>query len=817
MKMALFITLRIVHAFDVRKSKRNLLSIICLVLSVSMILGYMFATVQNPLQPNVTISEGYQYKTRNNATFFMGRAIYVTNQTYGPIQSFMNNSLVLARPAQYSINATANKHVVIENWFDTFGLALNFTSSGSTTVFVDRKTLSVPNIGMNTGSATVTFPSGLIKIICPGSSSNPYVWKNNGTPVSVYCEIRLHWEPGGSIRLMNPNTTGITPNPWSRRASATAMFQVTAWSSSPQAISNILTTLDHGRRNSEIEWRRPSEIFWRLSGLSPGSLVSQIDSGNYTQIVFRVTFNLDYSPVYPDNDGFESANVRIGFPVGPSSDNTQPRIYYPPGFLLDFSFQAAPQNLVVVWPNPGSATSNLVLTRFSGPKSFFSFSCSGLPAGASCSAQSIFMTGPAASSILTVTVTSGLALSQIMLVPYDYSFTVSAFGLSPNGDNLTRTVSMSLKVIFTPANQGEKVLFGDDFLGPNPNVNDAWTYASTFSDATAKASTKAGYMILNSLGTTRTSQVFVRHPAYVQDYSAITFIERKLTVSVIPFMRSESSTAALKIGFSEMLLTGNSFLSPHPDFDDDCTGNVSTEYARIYNNGAVNLVTCSGGSQTVTSLPSIIVNRYTVVTIVYKTIGPSGTSSTPNLSVSMRVYQRSASTGGITYDQNVTVTTGVTPINKANYVFIALQSYSDNQALSQIDLVHLQNYGSPIDLRLPTVPPPSASQSGWIGGMVYLAQLIGFGNQFMGSVFLYFFTMLGLCIPILKFTRNLFPIAVVCIMDTAIFAYAGLIPIYPVILILVGASVIMVLVMRKIVSGGGGHGGGEEDSGGEGP
>ena len=227
-------------------------------------------------------------------------------------------------------------------------------------------------------------------------------------------------------------------------------------------------------------------------------------------------------------------------------------------------------------------------------------------------------------------------------------------------------------------------------------------------------------------------------------------------------------------------------------------------------------MTCSGGSQVVTNLPSIIVNRYTVVTVIYKTIGPSGTSSSPNISVSLRVYQRSAASGEITYDQNVTVTTGVTPINKANYVFIALQSYSDNQALSQIDLVHLQNYGSPIDLRLPTVPPPLASQGGWIGGMVYLAQLIGFGNQFMGSVFLYLFTMIGLCIPILKFTRNLFPIAVVCIIDTAIFAYAGLIPIYPVILILVGASVIMVLVMRKIIGGGGASEESGQMSGGEG-
>lgn len=817
-------------------------------LVVSGIFGYLVATVQNPTVPNFTIAEGMEYRTRNSASFLIGRAIYVSNQTYGPTGSFMNNSLVMMRDRQYAINATASKQIVIENWFDDFGLSLNFTSSGTTTVFVNTKTLGVP-LAHNEfvyGGGSLTYErilgvDSLFKFVCTSGSGLNYTWDNNLIPANVYCEARVHWENNGwSLRLMTPVLDTTTPNPWSRRADVTsATFQVTIWSNDNFVnVRNVQTFLgfktDH---QANVRWRNGVFDLPSPAGLSFVSGSGLLGSGDYRTVVFTVTFPSGWGTAYPDSDSFESVRVRITADVadnGPGADSSdeQPRVYESPAFPFDFTLQASPTTVSIVWPGRNTGASSMIVNILSGPRStYISFSCSGLPSGASCG-----FTSPAPPlsrgkvSVLTVTIPSSLASA---VSPGSYPFTVTG----TNG-TLSRSVGMTLDVAWAPSTQAEKVLFGDDFLGPGSMADSGWVYASTYSDVVAKASTKSGYMILRQTGTTRATEVYVGNPAYVEDYSVITHIKRKLTVSLLPFTAAGSSTGALKIGFAPMIASGDSeemlppaipnFLSPFPNFDkfDNCvyggnTGdNRAMEYARIYNDGSVALITCGdGGVRQTSGLPAITVSLYTVVTMTYQAVGPGAVSRQNN--VTLRVYQRDVS-GNIVYDQHVSLLSdssagNVDPLGKRNYVFLALQGYGAADAVSQIDFVQLQNFGSPVDLRLPTTTPfPNSGQGGILGGLAYFVNLIGFGSPLLGAILLYLFTMMGLCLPIAVLSKHVFPTAVIGILVTAIFAYAGLIPIWPVVLILVGASVVMVLVMRKVIGGGGGGVGGEGDSGGGG-
>ena len=378
--------------------------------------------------------------------------------------------------------------------------------------------------------------------------------------------------------------------------------------------------------------------------------------------------------------------------------------------------------------------------------------------------------------------------------------------------------------------ESQKVLFIDDFLYTNPLAQNLWTFDAYQSPKTSLGiSTSSGYLVMRAQTTSPTETVHVSQPIFTpSQYSDGQIVKRKLTASFYPFAKSASMrNAALKIGFSPLISTGvypgNNPAGSPSMIGDGCNSsptasdNIGGEYLYFANDGYAEADICGdpSGTKIYTQLLSgVDPTLYTVATVETQAIFCSHCMDNvyPGSEwVWIRVYQRD-SNSNIVVDQNHNFTLVSASYFQKEYVLVT-QENTDSAAsgqVSRIDLVQVQNYGSPVCLNVPggvlctNLPKiPSTLGSGVISDIAWLANQIGFGDPQIGAIIIFLVMMGGFSFLPLIFTRNYLVAGEGAMIVVAFFVYAGFFPAFVIFIpILVGAVLTVMLVNRLV----GGHG-----------
>lgn len=370
----------------------------------------------------------------------------------------------------------------------------------------------------------------------------------------------------------------------------------------------------------------------------------------------------------------------------------------------------------------------------------------------------------------------------------------------------------------------QTVLFKDDFLYNNPILESSWTIDSYQSPgANVGVSTSSGYLVMKALSPSSIETVHVTAPAFnLASYSVNgTLIKRKMTVSLLPFRQKETpQTGNVKAGMSPLLSSGaypgnTPYGTPNVDSGGTCSGvnPIGSDYMGIDTAGSVFITTCGDGSNNSATLESgLDPTAYTVFTV--ETGGVFCNSCTDNVYpgtawVYFRAYQDDQ-TGKViqSTDKNINETSNIAPLFQTTYAFIT-QTNSNSAAshqISKIDVIVLQNFGSPVCLAVPTgflctrLPVnPGGPVSSLVGTIAWLSTLIGGGDEQAGALLLFVImsaTVAGL--PFF-FTRSIELGGLSEMAVLGFFVYAGFLPVWALILMFIGSSVLVVMLIQKLM------------------
>lgn len=322
----------------------------------------------------------------------------------------------------------------------------------------------------------------------------------------------------------------------------------------------------------------------------------------------------------------------------------------------------------------------------------------------------------------------------------------------------------SLIVIYAGNPELKNVLFLDDFIHGNPLLSSSWTIDNYAASGTIPGEyTSAGFLSMIAQSSSSVETVHVNNPiAYNPgSYSGLEIVKRKLTASLYPFQKKDTgNNAAIMIGMSPLLTSGaypstTPQNTPFVDLNINCVSPaavndaIGTEYIQMYTSGDVKAVSCGdGGFNRFNLVNGLDPTLYTVFTV--ETSGIFCKTCTDNTFsgsawVWFRVYQNDGNGAIIaSTDTSLNMTSNIAPLFQKTYVFASLQNNNGaaTHQTSYIDLVQLQNYGSPVCLFgcLPPVievgnlPPPLSSI--W-AGLVNLAAALGQGDIGFGSMILF--------------------------------------------------------------------------------
>lgn len=321
------------------------------------------------------------------------------------------------------------------------------------------------------------------------------------------------------------------------------------------------------------------------------------------------------------------------------------------------------------------------------------------------------------------------------------------------------SVSDTLIVVWTGqafTAESKKVLLIDDFL-TGPIIDSQWTIDLYNSPANFPGEfTSAGFLSMQAKSTSGIETVHATVPIYnPSSYTTGVAVKRKMTVSMYPFAKLESpATASVRVGLDPLLLTGSypgnaPAGTPNTDFSGNCAESspIGSAFLVLYNDGSAFAGTCGDGSKNFISIATgLNPSLYTVATV--ETYGIFCSSCTDNVYsgtewIYFRVYQEDSNSIVISSsDNNLNFTSGVAPLFQKTYAFISqfnTNSAATNQQ-SYIDLVQVQNYGSPVCL-FGCIPPIDLTgltpfSSIW-ASIVSLCQWMGLGNLGMGAFFLF--------------------------------------------------------------------------------
>jgi len=384
--------------------------------------------------------------------------------------------------------------------------------------------------------------------------------------------------------------------------------------------------------------------------------------------------------------------------------------------------------------------------------------------------------------------------------------------------------------------ESQKVLFIDDFVYTNPLAESSWTIDRYTTNSNTGISTSSGYLQIAAQSTSSSSDIHVTQPAIEPATAPMdgTVEKRKLTVSLIPYTKNETSfTSRLQIGLGPLFNTGGfpgSFPYGTPVLEGvGCisfasTQNIGHEFFYLDNIGQVQSQTCGDptGTPNVHTFTKIDPRLYTVLTIQTSAVACASCQdhALPGTSwVWFRIYQRDSSGKLISStDQNFNVTTGVAPYYQTSYLYIN-QFNSNNAAtgqLSKIDLVQLQNYGSPVCLsvpggvlctRLPVIP--SGLGQGIISDIAWLAFQIGFGDEQIGAIIMFLVLSTGFAFIPFILTRNYLVGGTGLLLVFSFFIYAGFLPTWMLFIPILFGGVLGVLLVNRLLGshslmGGGG-------------
>jgi hypothetical protein len=405
----------------------------------------------------------------------------------------------------------------------------------------------------------------------------------------------------------------------------------------------------------------------------------------------------------------------------------------------------------------------------------------------------------------------------------------------------TTSQTTPLIVIYGPYPiESQKVLFIDDFIYTNPLLESQWTIDRYTTNANTGISTSSGYLQIVAQSTNSLTGVHVTQPAI--DPSTATadgaVEKRKLTVSLIPYTKNETSfTSNLQIGLGPLRSTGG-FPGSYPYSTPVLEGagclsfgaaqDIGHEFFYIDNTGQVKSQTCGdpSGTPNIHTFNKIDPTRYTVITILTSAIACSNCQDhvQPGTAwVWFRIYQRDTNGNLVTAtDQNFNVTSGVAPYYQTSYLYIS--QFNNNNAatgqLSKIDLVQLQNYGSPVCLSVPggtlctRLPPiPSGLGQGLISDIAWLANQIGFGDEQIGAIIMFMVLSTGFAFIPFILTRNYLVGGTGLLLVFTFFIYAGFIPTWMLFIPILFGGVLGVLLVNRLLGSHSLMGGGGSDNG----
>jgi len=391
--------------------------------------------------------------------------------------------------------------------------------------------------------------------------------------------------------------------------------------------------------------------------------------------------------------------------------------------------------------------------------------------------------------------------------------------------------------------ESQRVLFIDDFLYTNPFLESSWTIDRYTTNANTGISTSSGYLQIAAQSTSTITGVHVTQPAfntsgYVPDGVQI---KRKLTVSLIPYQKNETSiTSTLHIGYSSLVTDANQFPGNGPYAtptasarNDDCTtlgnavDNIGSAYFYLTNTGIIEADTCGNPAFShhgLIPLGKINPVLYTVLTVETSAIFCSTCQNHVQNNTSwifFRAYQRETSGSLIAgSDRNTNTTINIAPFFQTSYVMISQQNSNSaaTAQISKIDLVQLQNYGSPVCLsvpggvlctRLPTIP--SGLGQGLISDIAWLANQIGFGDEQIGAIIMFIVFSGGFSFIPFILTRNYLVGGTGLLLVFTFFIFAGFIPTWMLFIPILFGGVLGVLLVNRLLGSHSLMGGGSSD------
>jgi hypothetical protein len=396
-----------------------------------------------------------------------------------------------------------------------------------------------------------------------------------------------------------------------------------------------------------------------------------------------------------------------------------------------------------------------------------------------------------------------------------------------------------LIVIYGPVypTEAQKVLFIDDFAYTNPLTESAWTIDRYATNINSGISTSGGYLIMTAQ-TTGVQTVHVTNPIYNAASSTTGLVtKRKMTVSLIPFSKLETPfTASIETGTASLYANGpfpgtipygtpiyGSCASSGPTIGNSyftLTNAGSLTFTHCYNNNGV--PTTNGGTLETGLDPTL----YTVLTV--ETAGLFCSTCPDDMQKStgwvwFRAYQRDNSGSLISStDKNMNLTTNVSPLSQTNYAFITQSNFNSAATgqVSKIDLVQVQNYGSPVCLSVPggrlctSLPPiPTGLGQGLISDIAWLANQIGFGDEQIGAIIMFMVLSTGFAFIPFILTRNYLVGGTGLLLVFTFFIYAGFIPTWMLFIPILFGGVLGVLLVNRLLGSHSLMGGGGSDNG----
>jgi hypothetical protein len=188
-----------------------------------------------------------------------------------------------------------------------------------------------------------------------------------------------------------------------------------------------------------------------------------------------------------------------------------------------------------------------------------------------------------------------------------------------------------------------------------------------------------------------------------------------------------------------------------------------------------------------------------------------------------RAYQRDNSGSLISStDKNMNLTTNVSPLSQTNYAFITQSNFNSAATgqVSKIDLVQVQNYGSPVCLSVPggrlctSLPPiPTGLGQGLISDIAWLANQIGFGDEQIGAIIMFMVLSTGFAFIPFILTRNYLVGGTGLLLVFTFFIYAGFIPTWMLFIPILFGGVLGVLLVNRLLGSHSLMGGGGSDNG----